>query len=608
VGKKKRQGSGAAPARGRPPKGGRPKGGAGAQKKKISKKPSGLSTKITRRSFTPEEKRIAVEAYLKSGLSMLEFGRLWDLSSSTMGKWVRLYEKDGPKGLERKPHAGKGKMRIAASLRDEIVRAKDFFPSFGLKRLRHHLMRFRGVKVSTGSIGKVLEEADVPPLPLPKKKRKRRKKVQRFERSKPGSLWQSDITSFVFTRNGGRSFLVVFLDDFSRYVVSFALALHQKQDLVMEALLSGIDRFGKPKEILSDQGRQYYSWRGKSFFQKYLDKQGIAHVVARSHHPQTLGKCERLWKTIHEEYWSRAQPQDLSEARDGLEHFFSHYNHHRPHQGIDGLVPADRFFGAESEVREAIEARLSENELRLALGEKPRRSVYLVGQIGDQAVSLHGERGKLVIEGPNGEEATFEPRDLGMPQEVCDVRGEEEEAPAAAQEESELPDAEDSSGLCAGALGVGERGGTGCGAPDGSGDSGDVAGPGEPPGGGREAERPGASDLAAVAAGAVGDGGRALEAAAGQDAENRADKGGQPLETAEEDGQNGEGAFEPSATGGASEGHAGASAEHEAQKTEPCPGEEPCAGPPKSQDGSVGICGSKKPAWTTEESWRAQWE
>ena len=95
MGRKKSQVSGAAPARGRPPKGGRPKAGAGAQKQKTRKKPSGTSTKIVRRRFTPEEKRIAVEAYLKSGLSMSEFGRLWDLSSSTMSKWVRSYEQDG---------------------------------------------------------------------------------------------------------------------------------------------------------------------------------------------------------------------------------------------------------------------------------------------------------------------------------------------------------------------------------------------------------------------------------------------------------------------------------------------------------------------------------
>ena len=65
--------------------------------------------------------------------------------------------------------------------------------------------------------------------------------------------------------------------------------------------------------MLTDQGPQYHSWRGKSAFDKLLDREGIRNVVSRTHHPQTLGKCERLWKTIAEELWQRAKPQDLAE-------------------------------------------------------------------------------------------------------------------------------------------------------------------------------------------------------------------------------------------------------------------------------------------------------
>lgn len=613
----KRRGSVAAPAGGRPPGGGRlevgagrPEVGAGRRKKKTRKKRSGTSKTIKRRSFTPDERRAAVEAHLKSGLSLQDFSKLWDLSHGTLGKWVRKYETEGPKGLERKPHAAKGKMRVARAVRDEIVRAKRFFPDFGLKRLRDHLFRFRGVKVSTGSIGKALKEADVPPTPPPKKKRRRKKKVRRFERSKPGSLWQSDITSYVLTRHGARAYLTVFLDDFSRYVVSFALALHQKQDLVMEALLSGIDRFGKPEEVLTDQGRQYFSWRGKSVFQKYLEKQGIQHVVARSHHPQTVGKCERLWKTVQEEYWSRAQPQELTEAREGLIHFFSHYNHLRPHQGIGGMVPADRFFGAESEVRRSLEARLADNELRLALNEKPRRGVYLVGQIGNQAVSMHGERGRLVIHGPDGVEESFEPRELGMPQEESNERGTDEKAKSPTPEAGEHQAATASGSAGAGPLGVGERGGEDDGPQDGSGDPGDVAGPGEPEGSGGAAGDPDPAGVAAVPAGPVGLGGGSLEAASEPREEHGGAGGGLPLEDAAEDGQTGEGACKSSATGGALEGHAGASAEHEAQGEEPCPGEESCQGecPPISRGRSAGVCESTESEWKREKPWRERTE
>jgi len=165
----------------------------------------------------------------------------------------------------------------------------------------------------------------------------------------------------------------------------------------MECLLDGIQRYGKPEEVLTDQGRQYFAWRGKSGFQKLLEREGIRHVVSRTHHPETLGKAERLWETIGRELWDRTHPQDLEEARERLGHYLHHYNHFRPHQGLGGMVPADRFFGVESEVRKALEASIDANELRLALGERPRRPVYLVGQVDGEVVSLHGERGRLVV-------------------------------------------------------------------------------------------------------------------------------------------------------------------------------------------------------------------
>jgi hypothetical protein len=248
-----------------------------------------------------------------------------------------------------------------------------------------------------------------------KKRRPRPPRPRRFERSKPRELWQSDITSYVLTRHSQRVYLTVFLDDHSRYVVSWALALQQRSELVTECLLEGLARFGKPKEVLTDQGRQYFAWRGKSRFQKLLIREGIEHVVARAHHPQTLGKCERLWQTVGSELWARARPQDLDEARRRLGHFFDHYNHFRPHQGIGGLVPADRFFGAEQTVRAELERRMEQNALRLALGDPPRREVLLYGQVDGERVALYGERGRLVIKRPGKEREEIEMAALGAP-------------------------------------------------------------------------------------------------------------------------------------------------------------------------------------------------
>jgi len=611
MGSRKSQVKREVPGGGSPGFGGLPEPGTCKPVKGKRRCKSKKRSKPARRNYTVEERLAAIEAYKKSGMTQQEFARLWGISHVTLGNWLRKVEKEGPRGLERKPHAGKGKSRLATPLKSEIVKTKKHSPEFGLKKIRDYLMRFRGVKVSSGAIRNTLKQSEVSPAKPPvRKKAKKKKRVRRFERAKPGELWQSDITSFVLTRHGTRVYLTVFMDDFSRYVVSFALALHQKSDLVTEALLSGLDRFGKPKEVLTDQGRQYFAWRGKSRFQKLLIKQGIQHVVARSHHPQTVGKCERFWKTVQEEFWSRTTPQVLAEARERLSHFISHYNFHRPHQGIDGLVPADRFFGAESEVRKALEARLEENELRVALGEAPRRSVYLVGRVGDREVSLHGERGKLVIHTPTGEAQALNPDHLGMAQEVCDGRGgdrSEREGGSATQEAEDLHPAETVSDSGEGVMGQCHRSGEAQSASDRNCDSGDVAGSSEPEGGVGSTPDSDSTGLAALPAGPVGTGSRSFEAT-----EEAAEKGGgegvggKPLEiestNCEADPRGGA----PADLSGPFEGTPCPSDEESAQGGATCPFKaksEPKECPKPHEEPSDNDCSNKEPIEGNDEPW-----
>jgi len=336
------------------------------------------------------------------------------VSVASLHLWVKAVREQGAKGLEHPAGEGRrGGRPIAPAVAAEVVATKRAFPYFGLRRVRDYVGRFLGLRVTTHTVARATRAAGLPPTEVPRRRRRGPNRVKRFERARAGQLWQSDITSFLLTRSKQRVYLIAFVDDHSRYVVAWGLHVRQKQEIAIEALLEGIARFGKPKEVLTDQGRQYVSWRGKSDFTKVLDREGIRHVVARSHHPQTLGKCERLWGSVKREFWNRLHPQDLVDARERLSHYFAHYNHFRPHQGIGGLVPADRFFGAAEAVRRAIEKSISRNELRLALGERPRRPVYLAGQVDGQAVSVTGERGRLVIRTPGGGESVLGLDELG---------------------------------------------------------------------------------------------------------------------------------------------------------------------------------------------------
>jgi transposase InsO family protein len=480
---------------------------------------------------------------VKLGLSLDGFARIWDVNADTLYTWVKAYKQRGPKGLEHPCGEGRrGRKPLAAPLREEIVLVQRRFPDFGLRKVRDFLARFRGLKVSTSGVRSAIVAAGVPRAQAPKRRGRGRDLVRRFERSRPGELWQSDITSYVLARQSRRVHLIVYLDDFSRYVVSWSLHLTMTAAIAGETLLEGVARFGKPKELLTDQGPQYFAWRGKCGFQKLLEREGIEHVVARTHHPQTLGKCERLWETVGRELWDRAHPQDLAEARTRLAHFIRHYNHFRPHQGIGGLVPADRFFGAQDAVRKAVEAAMTENELRLALGERPRKSVFLFGQIGDEQVSLHGERGRLVVQTPEGSQE-MDLQDMGIEQEARDdedadgggggdadggddgngddagARGRDADTQGSgASSARELPAA----GLPdPGAVGGGERGGASTGACAVCDAARVLAGSGEQAGGGAPSR--GAADprVADEPARGGGDGVRTLEAAERQERQAR---------------------------------------------------------------------------------------
>jgi len=65
-----------------------------------------------------------------------------------------------------------------------------------------------------------------------------------------------------------------------------------------------------------------------------------------------------------------------------------HYNHQRPHQALDGLCPADRFFAIAQELRQVIERGIQENVLELALRGQPCSPFYMVGRMGEQFVVI----------------------------------------------------------------------------------------------------------------------------------------------------------------------------------------------------------------------------
>ncbi len=373
-------------------------------------------------AITPTQRLLLLDTWQRSGLPAGDFADLVGINKATLLVWKRRFDAEGPGGLLDKPKGAPPGCKLPELTRRTILMLKTANPEWGCQRISDMLARGPALPASASAVARVLHEEgyaleDVPTKPHPDQ-------VRTFERAKPNQLWQTDLFTFMLKRQNRRVYLVAFMDDHSRYVVGFGLHASASTALVIEVLRSAVTNFGPPEEVLTDNGPQYVTWRGKSAFSKELESRGIKQIVAKPRRPQTLGKVERFWGTLWRECLQAAVFVDLGEARQRIALFIDHYNFQRPHQGIDGLAPADRYFGAASEVKASLQARVAAHALELARHGVPKEPFYLTGQVGGRPFSVHAEGERVILTGAEGRkevELTPPPRPAaaGLPEPVC---------------------------------------------------------------------------------------------------------------------------------------------------------------------------------------------
>jgi len=349
----------------------------------------------TRTGFTPQQRLLLLDTWTRSGLPAGEFASLVGVSKHTLYGWKKRFEEQGPAGLLDQPRGTHGGSRLPELTRRTILMLKASHPEWGCQRISDTLARGPALEASASTVAKVLHEAGYEAVE--EATRAHAEPVRRFERARPNQLWQTDLFTFLLKRQNRRVYLVAFMDDHSRFIVAYGLHATASTALVREVLEAGIASYGVPEEVLTDNGPQYVTWRGKSQFTRHLEKRGIQQIVAKPRRPQTLGKIERFWGTLWRECVESAIFLDLADARRRVGLFIDYYNFQRPHQGVDGLVPADRFFGAESEVRATLQARVVANALELARHGTVGKPFYLTGQLEGKPFSVHRAGERLVL-------------------------------------------------------------------------------------------------------------------------------------------------------------------------------------------------------------------
>jgi putative transposase len=217
---------------------------------------------------------------------------------------------------------GKAPIPVSKEAITEVIAARLLYKS-GALRLEQ-LLKAKGISLPHNTINSILMNAGMTKVT---KKRSKQKKYVRWERRHSLSLWQTDWSVL------GDKWLIVFLDDASRFVVGWGLFDHATSENSVKVLKEAMEKYGKPRNMLTGRDTQFYASskegkeQGETYFQQFLKANKINHILARVNHPQTCGKIERFFGEVK----NRIRWKDFDNVGD----IVIWHNEVKPHESLD---------------------------------------------------------------------------------------------------------------------------------------------------------------------------------------------------------------------------------------------------------------------------------
>ncbi len=302
--------------------------------------------------------------------------KLFGYSRDSFYRFKELYDEGGEMGLQeisrRKPIT---KNRIEPFIEEAVEAMATDKPAFGQVRvsnelkkkgifispagvrcvwLRHDLetfkKRLKALEQKSAAEGLVLSEDQVAAL---ERAREEKQAHGEIETHHPGYLGAQD-TYYVGTIKGvGRIYQQTFIDTYSK--VAEAKLYDRKgalvaADMLNDRILPFFEEYSIALlRILTDRGTEYCGTREHHEYELYLALEDIDHSRTKAKSPQTNGICERLHRTMQEEFYATAFRKKiyttLDELQTDLDAWLHEYNYNRTHSGkyCYGRTPMETF-------------------------------------------------------------------------------------------------------------------------------------------------------------------------------------------------------------------------------------------------------------------------
>jgi len=252
------------------------------------------------------------------------------ISKRTVIRWWNVYQKQGLDGLSIKSRRPKTIHKTDENIVNRILELREK-EEYGPNKMEA-ILKKENINIGHSTIYRILRNHELNnPIDKPRKTWGK----TRFQREHSNSLWQTD-----FKLTGEDKWMLTLIDDHSRFVVGCRIDENATTELAIKLLEKSIQDYGKPKQILSDRGTQFFysekegKKEGVSQFTQFCIDNEIQHIVASKRRPTTTGKVERWHRTYDDEHHKYRL----------LRWFVYYYNFKRPHQSLGYLTPSEVYF------------------------------------------------------------------------------------------------------------------------------------------------------------------------------------------------------------------------------------------------------------------------
>jgi transposase InsO family protein len=270
----------------------------------------------------------------------------FDISQSTLRRWARCYREHGKSGLLPQYRLPQKRHSVPFEL-VEIILALRLKLGWCGQRIAAELEQRQIAQLSHMSIYRIFKRYHVPVRTYHPVGRRDGIRYRKQCIRGPNWVWHIDFAGSWEDSQGKEQSILVVIDAYSRMLLALEVTQYQSSEAVESVLERLFERYGKPKRIITDNGRAFApskpQWGHR--FPRFLHQRGIEHRRSAPFYPQTNGKAEAMIKTIEREFFALMSGWSWQEVERGRKYFIDWYNFFRPHGALDYQVPALRYAG-----------------------------------------------------------------------------------------------------------------------------------------------------------------------------------------------------------------------------------------------------------------------